>query len=103
MSLWYNPRKVEKLRFFPSQNMSNKIKAALYTAAIPFAGVLALIAPKAHAALFEVPTTTVDSAMALVTGQLADPGTLTVLVAVVALSLIFWIIAKVIGLFPKKK
>jgi len=84
--------------------MSNRLKAGLYAASTFIGGAIALIAPKAHAAaLFTTPTSTVTDAMAYVTGQLADPGTLAVLVAVIALGVIFYVAGRLIGLFGRKK
>jgi len=83
--------------------MSNRLKAGLYTASTFIGGAIALIAPKAHAAaLFEVPTSTVTDAMAYVTGQLADPGTLAILVAVIALGVIFYVLGRIAGLWGKR-
>jgi len=53
--------------------------------------------------MFEVPTSTVSSLTANITSQLADPGTLLVIVAAISLPLVFWAAKKVIGLFPKGK
>jgi hypothetical protein len=53
------------------------------------------------AALFEVPSTTPASLTASITDTLAEPGVLAVIVLVVALPLVFWVIRRVIGLFPK--
>jgi len=84
--------------------MSNKFKSGLYGASALLGSALSMIAAKAHAAsLFTVPTSTVDSAMAYVSGQLSDPGTLTILVAVIALGVIFYVAGRLIGLFGRKK
>ncbi len=53
--------------------------------------------------MFEIPTTLVASVLANVTAQLADPGTLLVVGAVIGLPLIFWGIKKVKGLFTGSK
>jgi len=66
--------------------------------------VLGLLAQKASAAaLFEVPTSTVTSLTASVTDTIADPGVLLVLGAAAALPVIFWVIHRIIGLFPKAR
>lgn len=51
--------------------------------------------------MFQVPTSTVSSLTANITSQLADTGTLTVLVMAVSIPLVFYVAKKVIGLFPK--
>ena len=72
--------------------------------AIASAAPVVAIAQFAHAAaLFEVPTSTVDSLTASVTDTLADPGLLLVLGVAAALPVIFWVIHRIIGLFPKAR
>jgi len=67
-------------------------------AMIPFMG---FISQAKAAALFAVPTSTVTTLTANVTDTLADPGLLAVLVVAAALPVIFWVIHRVKGLFPK--
>lgn len=67
------------------------------------AGFLGM-ALSAHAAsLITVPTSTASDALASVSDTLADPGTLLVIVAVIALPVVFWLIRRIIGLFPKSR
>jgi len=66
------------------------------------AGVGALVVNKAFASsLLTVPTTTASDALASVSDTLADPGTLLIIVAVIALPVVFWLIRRIVGLFPK--
>jgi len=64
---------------------------------------LALVQFAHAAALFEVPTSTVTDLTASVTDTIADPGVLLVLGAAAALPVIFWVIHRIIGLFPKAR
>jgi len=60
------------------------------------------LASMAHASsLLTVPTSTATDALASVSDTLADPGTLLIIVAVIALPVVFWLIRRIIGLFPK--
>lgn len=49
-----------------------------------------------------VSTGVASSALAFVGGQVSDPGTLYVLIAVIGIPLTFYVAKKVIGLFPKR-
>jgi len=53
--------------------------------------------------MFEVPSTTASSVLANLTSQLADTGTLTLIAIVAAVPLAFYVIRRVVGLFPKGK
>lgn len=53
--------------------------------------------------MFEVPQSVAASTTSNLTAQLADAGTLTLVVLVAAIPLTFYVIKKVIGLFPKGK
>jgi len=56
----------------------------------------------AHAAsLLTIPTSTATDALASASDTIADPGLLLVILAVIALPVAFWVIRKVVGLFPK--
>jgi len=50
-----------------------------------------------------LPTTIASNALASVSDTLADPGTLLIIVAVIALPVAFWVIHKLITLFPAEK
>lgn len=77
--------------------MRNKIIIGIGSA-LSFFG----LASMAHAAsLLTVPTSTATDALASASDTIADPGLLLVIVAVIALPVVFWVIRKVIGLFPK--
>jgi len=77
--------------------MFKKIAVGLGSA-LSFFGLASL----AHgASLIVVPTSTASDALASVSDTLADPGTLLIIVAVVALPVVFWLIRRIIGLFPK--
>lgn len=52
--------------------------------------------------LFQIPSSTVTDLTANVTGQLGDVGTLTLVVGVASIGLIFYVIKKIIALVPKK-
>jgi len=78
------------------------MKTKILLAASSVGAVVAGLMHSAHAAaLFEVPTTTVDSFTASVSDTLADPGLLAIIGVVVALPVIFWLIHRVKALFPK--
>lgn len=68
-------------------------------------GVVALAAPfmASAASLFEVPTSTVSDLTANITSTIADPGLLLVIVFAAALPVVFWLVHKIIGLFPKAR
>lgn len=53
-------------------------------------------------ALFQVPSSTATDLLATVSGQFTDPGTWLVVLAVIAIPLVFYIIKRIIGLFPKR-
>jgi len=53
--------------------------------------------------MFVVPTSTVTSLLANIGDQLADSGTLLVLVLAASIPATFYVIRRVIGLFPKGK
>jgi hypothetical protein len=53
--------------------------------------------------IFSIPTSTIDSLRATVGAQFTDPGLLLILVVAVALPLTFWIVKRVVALFPKGK
>lgn len=53
--------------------------------------------------LFEIPTSTASQLTAYLTGQLGDPGTQTLLIVVASLPVIFWLIKRIVSLFPKSK
>lgn len=66
------------------------------------AGSFMGLAMSAHAAsLLTVPTSTASDALASVSDTIADPGMLLVIVAVIALPVVFWLVRRIIGLFPK--
>jgi len=67
--------------------------------------VVGFVAPflASAASLFSVPTSTVSDLTASITSTIADPGLLLVIVFAAALPVVFWLIHKVIGLFPKAK
>lgn len=67
------------------------------------ASALAALATAAlvHAQAFEVPTSTASSLTANVGTQLADSGTLTVVVLAAGIPLAFYVIHQLIGLIPK--
>ena len=72
---------------------------AMIGAVTAFAG---MAINSAHASsLLTVPSTTASEALASVSDTLADPGTLTIIVAVIALPVVFWLIRRIVGLFPK--
>lgn len=78
--------------------MRSKILFGLASAA----GFLGIVVQKASAAsLLTVPTSTASDALASVSDTLADPGTLLVIVAVIALPVAFYVIRRLVGLFPK--
>ena len=79
--------------------MKTKI-ASVATAAVSFLAIV----PKAFAtSLLTVPTSTVPDLTANVSDTIADPGTLLILVAAIAFPLLFWVIGRIIGLFPKHR
>lgn len=51
--------------------------------------------------MFTVASGTASAVLANLTSQLADPETLVLLAIVAAIPLTFWVIRRVIGLFPK--
>lgn len=51
--------------------------------------------------MFTVPTTTVTELLANVTDQIADAGTLLVIVLAAGIPLTFYVIKRIIGLIPK--
>ena len=53
--------------------------------------------------MFTVPTSTVSSLLANVTGQIADSGTLLVICLAAGIPLAFYVIRRLIGLVPKGK
>jgi len=56
----------------------------------------------AHAdSLFTVPTSTATTFSASVSDTLSDPGLLTIVGVVIALPVVFWLIHRIKGLFPK--
>ncbi len=83
-------------------NFSHMLKKISLAAASVVGVATMALASFAHAAsLITVPTTTASDALASVSDTLADPGTLLVIVAVIALPVVFWLIRRIIGLFPK--
>lgn len=73
-----------------------------YAVAGTLATLMGFAVNKASAAsLLTVPTTTASDALASVSDTLADPGTLLIIVAVIALPVVFWLIRRIVGLFPK--
>lgn len=64
-------------------------------------GTLLSALPAKAASLLTVPTSTVTDLTANVSDTLSDTGLLGVIVAAIAFSLVFWVIHRVIGLFPK--
>jgi hypothetical protein len=53
--------------------------------------------------MFTVPSSTVASVVASVSGVLADPGLLGILVLVIGIPFGFWAIKQIIGLFPHSR
>ena len=53
--------------------------------------------------MFTLPTTLAPDALASVSEIISDTGILNVTIAVIALPVAFWVIRKVVGLFPKEK
>jgi len=80
--------------------MFKKIGIGVAAFAAPFLGLIA----SAHAAsLLTIPTSTATDALASASDTIADPGLLLVILAVIALPVAFWVIRKVVGLFPKSR
>lgn len=80
----------------------NKIK--MYAAyAVGVVAAMTGAVAGAQSSLFEVPTSTVSNLTAAITSTIADPGLLLVIVFVVALPVVFWLISRIKGLFPKSK
>lgn len=52
--------------------------------------------------LFSIPSTLTASTTQYLTATLADGGTLGLIVMVIAIPLLFYVVKKVIGLFPKR-
>jgi len=78
------------------------MRAKILAASGTVAGLIGLMVQKASAAsLLTVPTSTATDALASVSDTLADPGTLLIIVAVIALPVAFWVVRRLIGLFPK--
>lgn len=56
----------------------------------------------AYAAFITVPATSTDALTAQLSNQISDPGTFAVIVLVIGIPLTFYVIRKLISLFPKK-
>lgn len=56
----------------------------------------------AYAAFITVPTSTPTDLTAQLNSQVSDAGTLSTIVLVIGIPLTFYVIRKLIGLFPKK-
>ena len=77
--------------------MFKKIAIGVSSVAASLVGIAS-----AHAAsLLTIPTSTATDALASASDTIADPGLLLVILAVIALPVAFWVIRKVVGLFPK--
>lgn len=72
-----------------------------YGLAILGAGASILGAVASASAQVTVPTTTVASLQTVASGQISDPGTLTIVVLAAGIPLAFYLIHKLIGLVPK--
>lgn len=81
--------------------MKNKILSYSSGIFAAVAGFLALAGTTHAAVLFAVPTSTASSLTANVGDQLGDPGTLLVIGVVAGIYLVFYVIAKLIGMIPK--
>jgi H2-forming N5,N10-methylenetetrahydromethanopterin dehydrogenase-like enzyme len=57
----------------------------------------------ANAQVFVTPTSTASSLTANISSQLGDVGTLTLVVLVAAIPLVFYVIHQLIGLVPKAR
>jgi len=73
----------------------------LAAAATVSAAVVGMMGVAKASALFEIPTSTVDSFTASVSDTLADPGLLLIIGVIIALPVVFWLIHRVKALFPK--
>jgi len=73
--------------------------------AVALGGVGSFVVAKVAGAtsLFNVPTSTVPSLTANISDTIAGEGLLLVIVAVIALPVVFWLIGRVKALFPKSK
>jgi hypothetical protein len=81
----------------------SKITKYLTAAGVAVIGIVATFAANAQAVPVSFPTSTANTLLAFVGGQVADPGLLLVVVIAAAVPLTFYVIHQLIGLIPKSR